>query len=263
MGRKLMEYHIISGAVIETRRSYLPARNVAKKRGCRKAGASSAKKIAANERQEALRLARILNTNFGMSGGYLVSLKYDENRLPQSYDELCENGSKLMRKLSTLCKREGIELKRVLINANFSPKYQRPARLHHHLVINELPLDLLRKLWPEQQLYIRTLERGDLSELASYLLANGHDIGAGKKKWACSKNMDKPVFTEPEEVYELDGIQAPAGASNIVQLPTYDEDGRQIGSYMRCFLSVPPVIKGRRVIIPKPPKRGGHKRKEI
>ena len=263
MGRKLMEYHIISGAVIEIRRSYLPVRNGAtKKRGCRRAGASSAKKISANENQEILRLARILNSNFG-EGGYLVTLKYDNSLVPQSYDELCEKGSKLMRKLSTLCKKENLSLKRVLINANWSPKRQAPARLHHHLVINELSLDLLKKLWPEQQLHIRTLEKGDLTELASYLLANVHEIGAGKKKWACSKNMDKPVFTEPEEVSELDGIQAPAGAANITQIPTYDEDGRQIGSYMRCTLSAPPVIKGSRVIIPKPPKRGGRKRKEI
>lgn len=259
-----MEYHIVSGTVIETRRSYLPARNGAsKKRGTRRAGASSAKKISANERQESLRLARILNTNFGGKPGYLVTLKYDDARLPESYEALCDNGSKLMRKLSSLCKKADITLLRVLINANFSPKYQRPARYHHHVIINELPLDMLRKLWPEGQLHIRTLERGDLTELASYLVANVNDIGAGKKKWACSKNMEKPTFTEPVEVDELDGIQAPAGAVQTVQSPTYDEDGRQIGSYMRCLLPAPPVIKGNRVIIPKPPKRGGRKRKEV
>lgn len=254
-----MEYHIISGTVLETRRSYLPVRNGAKKqRGIRRAGASSAKKIAANERQEALRLGRIFNANFG-EGGYLVTLKYDDGRLPGSYEELCENGSKLMRKLGAACKKEGITLKRVLINANFSPKRQSPARLHHHIVINELPLDMLRRLWPEGQLHIRTLERGDLTELASYLLANVHDIGAGKKKWACSKNMDKPTYTEPVEVSEADGIHAPAGAVQTIQIPTYDEEGRQIGSYMRCVLTEKPRVRGGQVIIPKAPKRGGRK----
>ena len=262
MARRLMEYHIISGAVIETRRSYLPTRNGAQKRGCRIAGNSSAKKILNNEKQEALRLGRILNANFG-SGGYLVSLKYDNSRVPGSYEELCDNGTKLMRKLTTLCKREGMELKRVIINANYSPKRQAPARYHHHVILNELPLNLLKKIWPEGQLHVRTLERGDLSELAAYLVANVKDIGAGKKKWACSKNMDKPVFTEPVEVDELDGIQAPAGAVQTVQLPTYDEDGRQIGSYMRCLLPAAPMIKNGRVIISKPPKRGGRKRLEV
>lgn len=262
MGKKLMEYHIISGSVIETRRSYLPARNGAKKaRGTRRAGASSAKKIVANERQEALRLGRLLNTNFG-EGGWLVTLKYDDSRLPENYEALCENGSKLMRKLNTLCKKEGAELKRVLINANYNPKYQRPARLHHHLVVNEISLDLIRKLWPADQLHIRSLEKNDLTELASYLVANVNEIGEGKKKWYSSQNLEKPVYSEPVEVTELDGIQIPAGALQTVQQPTYDEDGRQIGSYMRCLLAEKPTIKGGVIKIPKPAKRGGKKRKE-
>ena len=262
MGKKLMEYHIISGSVIETRRSYLPVRNGAKKaRGTRRAGASSAKKILANERQEALRLGRLLNANFG-DGGYLVTLKYNDARLPQDYETLCVNGSKLMRKLNTLCKKQGTELKRVLINANFNPRYQRPARLHHHLVVNEISLDILRKLWPEDQLQVTSLQKGDLTQLASYLVANVSDIGVGKKRWYASQNLEKPVFSEPVEVKDMDGIEIPAGALQTVQQPTYDEEGRQIGSYMRCLLPAKPIIRGGMIKIPKPAKRGGKKRKE-
>lgn len=262
MGKKLMEYHIISGSVIETRRTYLPARNGAKKaRGTRRAGASSAKKIVANERQEALRLGRLLNSNFG-DGGWLVTLKYDDSRLPENYEALCENGSKLMRKLNSLCKKEGVTLKRVLINANFNPRLQRPARLHHHLVVNDISLDLIRKLWPADQLHIRSLEKRDLTDLASYLVANANEIGEGKKKWYSSQNLDKPVYSEPVEVAELDGIQIPAGALQTVQQPTFDEEGRQIGSYMRCLMAEKPTIKGGVIKIPKPAKRGGKKRKE-
>ena len=86
-----MQYHIISGPVVETRRSYLTVRTVRKTRGTRRAGASSAKKINLNEKQEALRLARIFNANF-YDGGYLITLTFSPERLPASYEELCKMG---------------------------------------------------------------------------------------------------------------------------------------------------------------------------
>lgn len=251
-----MEYHIISGKVIETRRSILPVRSGRKTRGTRRAGSSSAKKIALNERQEWLRLARILNANF-FEGGYLVTMKYRPDRLPESYEQLCDNGEKLMRKLRLLCKKEGIELKRILVNANWSPKRNAPARLHHHIVINKLPLDLLQQLWPEGEIYIESLEEGDLTNLAAYLCQNVK--AGGKKKWSPSKGLAKPVYSEPVPVADVSGIDIPAGAAEVVQEPTYDEDGRQIGSYMRCVLKAAPKIRGGQIVIPRE-KRGGHKR---
>ena len=60
--RKLMEYHIISGRTVETRRTWLPSGpTVRKKRGIRRAGASSLKKIKANEKSCVMNLARSSN----------------------------------------------------------------------------------------------------------------------------------------------------------------------------------------------------------
>lgn len=254
--KKLMQYFIISGQVIETRRSYLSVRSGRRTRGTRRAGSSSARKISANEKQEALRLGRILNANFG-EGGYLVTLKYSSGRLPGSYEELCANGEKLMRKLRLLCRKQGSELKRVLVNANWSPKRNAPARFHHHVVINEIPLGLLRQLWPEGEMDVRTLKRGDLTGLAAYLCQNVK--AEGKKMWSPSRGLEKPVFSEPVPVDGVDGILAPAGATDVYQEPTYDEDGRQVGAYMRCTLPDKPRMRGGQIILPRPPKRGGHR----
>lgn len=254
-----MEYHIISGKVVETRRSWLPYRSAPKKkRGTRKAGSSSERKISANERAEKQRLARLLNTNFS-DGGYFVSFKYSDKRRPKSYEETRAAGEKLMRKLRAMCRKEGIELKRVLVNANWSPKWNRKAGYHHHAVINKIPLSILQELWPEDELDIQRLKRGDLSALASYLCDNVHPEESGQKKWSPSKNLDKPVYTEPVPVSDPDGILPIAGATEIVQSPVYDEDGKQVGGYMRCTLPARPEIKGSRVVLPKI-KRGGHKR---
>lgn len=257
--KRLMEYHIISGKVVETRRSFLPCRGEPKKkRGIRRAGTSSEKKILLNERAEKQRLARTLNTNF-WNGGYLLTLKFAEGRLPESYEAAKIEGEKLMRKLRTLCKKAGIELKRVMVTANWSPKRHGPARLHIHVVINKIPLALLEKLWPEGEIDIQTLKAGDLSELASYLCDNVHLEESGKKKWSPSKNLDKPVYTEPVEVSDPDGIQPMEGATETVQAPTYNEDGKQIGGYMRCTLPERPEVKRGRIILPIKKKRGGHK----
>jgi len=258
--RKLMKYYIVSGSTVEERISYLPIRSstVKKSRGIRRAGSSSARKISANERQEELRLGRILNANF-QQGGYLVTLKYSDSRLPADYEELCKNGEKLMRRLRILCQRAGVPLKRVLVNANWSPKRGAPARLHHHLVINELPLDLLKELWPEGELDIRTLERGkDLTSLAAYLCRNVR--AEGKRKWAPSRGLAGPTYSEPEPVENTEAIEIPISAANIHQQPTLDDDGRQVGAYLRCTLPEPPKIVHGRLVIPRPPKRGGHKR---
>lgn len=255
-----MEYHIISGRVVETRRSYLPCRGKPEKqRGIRRAGASSEKKIRLNERQEKQRLARLLNTNF-FQGGYMVTLKYADGRLPESYEDAREEGEKLMRKLRLLCKKEGVELRRVMVTANWSPKRDAAARYHHHVVINKIPLAMLEKLWPTGEMYIETLKKGDLSQLASYLCDNVRLEESGKKKWSPSKNLDKPVYTEPVEVSDPDGIRPMEGATETVQEPTYNEDGKQIGGYMRCTMPARPEIKGGRIILPKIKKRGGKKR---
>lgn len=254
--RRLMEYHIISGNVVETRRSYLPMRSVRKTRGVRRAGTSSARKISQNEKQEILRLARQLNANF-YRGGYLVTFKYGPERLPESYEQLCKNGQGLMKKLGAMCRKQGAELKRVLVNANWSPAKDRPARLHHHVVMNEIDLSLLSSLWPEGELDIRRLRHGDLTALADYLYRNVK-TEPGKKHWSPSRNLEKPILTEPVPVHGTE-MEAPAGATEIYQQPTYDEDGRQVGSYLRCTLPEPPKFRGGQIILPRPQKRGGRK----
>ena len=256
--KRLMQYYIISGKVVETRRSYLSVRTVRKTRGTRRAGASSAKKIGLNEKQEALRLARILNTNFG-AGGYLLTLSFSPERLPETYEALCDCGEKLMRKLRARCRKQGIELLRVLIPANWNPKEDRPARFHLHIVINEIPLDLLQGLWPSAELDIKGLRNGDLTNLAVYLYRNVK-ADPGRKHWYASRNLAKPIYSEPQEVTEAEGIEPMPGAKDIYQEPTRDEDGRVVGSYLRCTLPEPPRIRGGQIILPRPPKRGGRKR---
>lgn len=257
--RRAMEYHIISGRVIETRRSYMPCRAEGKKtRGTRIAGSSSLKKIALNEREGVKRAARTLNANFG-EGFLFATFKFSASRLPDSYEAAGKEMEKLLRDARAACRKEtGKKLRYFGVVANWSPKHQRAARLHFHIVFDCASMDLLARLWPEGELYVeRVSNPGDLTKLAAYLLDNVHDLPAGKKKYRTSKGMEKPIYTEPIEVSDVEGVIPLPDTAVVDGEPTYNEDGRLVGSYIRAVAQTAPRVRGSMVILPK----RGRKRK--
>lgn len=89
---KRVKYYIISGRVIEERHTTLSARSCdsfKKRRAPRRAGASSERKIAANEQEAVRRLARLINCNFGRGDIFLL-----ENTRPRP----CQKHSRQPRK---------------------------------------------------------------------------------------------------------------------------------------------------------------------
>lgn len=255
--KKAMEYHIISGRIIETRRSYLSCRTEGKKqRGTRIAGNTSARKIALNEKEAAKRAARTLNANFG-DGFLFVTLKYSNARLPESYEAAQKDLEPFLRKArEEQKKRDGGKLKYFTVTANWSPKRQAPARLHHHVVLDASSIDMLSDLWPEGEFYVlRVNNPGDLSKLAAYLLENVHDLPAGKKKYRTSQGLEKPIYTEPVEVSDVEGVVPLPDTSVVDGEPTYNEDGRVVGSYIRAVAKAAPKVRGSMVILPKRGKK--------
>jgi len=91
--KRLVEYKIISGNVMETRRSYMALRSKPgekSKRAPRVAGNSSEKKIKANELSSARELARVLNCNF-RAGDVHIVLKYPGDTVPATFGAPGEN----------------------------------------------------------------------------------------------------------------------------------------------------------------------------
>lgn len=254
---QLMEYNIISGKVVERRRCYLPCRDGSiKTRGTRKAGSSSLKKIEQNERGAVNKLARIMNTNF-VNGFKLVTLKYAKGRLPENYEQLKKNGSKFTRKLREWCQKHGIDFGYVMVNANWSPKRDCEARFHHHLILPiDVSTDFLEELWPADEMHIKVVHNpGDLTTLAKYLIANVHGLEAGEKKWTTAKGMDKPIYTEPQPVDDMDSIEPIPGTSVVEAAQYTDEDGYVTSSYIRAICHEPIKVRGGMVILPKKRKK--------
>lgn len=259
-----MEYKIISGKVVEIKRSYMPIdRDSKKPRGQRIAGNSSERKIKENEREQKKRLARILNSNIER-GWILITCKYDNATLPADYSALTVSGKKFFRKLREAFKAEtGRNPRVIMVNANWNPKENRPARFHHHIIMEPFAWDTIRRLWPvENGVSIERIDnREDHTALAVYLCDNVRGPECGNA-WSTSRgNLEKPIYTEPVEV--MDGIE------DIKIIPTatqtaferLDGDtGTPVSAYIRCILPEKPTIRGRQIILPKPQKRGGRAR---
>lgn len=253
---RAMEYHIISGSVIETRRCWMPD-SIVKVRGQRKAGNSSLAKIRQNERSAVQRLARILNCNFG-EGLMLVTLKYADDRLPQDYTQLKKNGSKFIRQLRATARMHKVGLAYVMINANWSPKKDCEARLHHHIVMPVELFPYLDKLWPHGEMHIKRVSSpGDLSTLAAYLIANTNGLDAGENKWVSARGMEKPIYTEPKPVDAIDSIE-PVPNTSIVEAVQYvdREEGYITSTYIRAVCHEKIKVRGGQIVLPRKKKKG-------
>lgn len=259
-----MEYKIISGNVVEIRRTFMNVRSDSpkKKRGVRIAGNTSARRIRANEREAIKNLARLLNANVSQ-GWVLVSLKYDNEHLPVDYSALEASGKKFTRQFRDAFRKEyGRNPKFILVNANWNPEKDCPARLHHHIIVERCSLDMLAKVWKGGGIATEETDgREDHTALAVYLVKNVRGLERGANRWRVSRgNLEKPIYTEPEEVSgDVDDIAILPRAKQTAFERLDDEYGRAVSAYVRCVLPERPRVRGSQIIIPRPPKRGGHK----
>lgn len=274
--KQLMEYKIISGRTVEIKRTLLSVRSKEEpkpRRAPRVAGNSSEKKIRANERSSAQELARSMNSTM-QAGDLHVTGKYDDEHLPGRDKEhplgTYEAGKADIKRFADDVRRAfkkefGRNPKMYWVTGNWSTKYKRPARIHMHMVIERDALDIVVRLWDRAESqnpeWIAFLDgSGDYSALAAYLVDNVHNVPPNTRKWHASRNVNRPIYTEPEPVDDIEGISPEKGSVVKDYVPTMDEDGRVTSTYMRCTLPVAPIVRGGKIVIPRQPKRGGKRR---
>lgn len=277
--KKLMKYYVISGRTVEEQASLLSSKADRKKpRGIRRAGSSSERKIKANERSSVQRLARGIACNFS-AGDAFLTLKYDAAHYPGSlcaaenvpgsegYEKAASDLTRFLRKLRSLYRKQtGKTLPGFWETANWNPKKEggRPARLHQHLVIPSGAVALARSIWPafggEGTVIVKDLDSDpDRTALAEYMVGNVHGKLPGQKGWSGSRGLAQPVLSDPEEIRSVDELAPPPGAVIKDVREIQDEDGLVIGKYIRYVLPVAPRLRGGQIILPRPPKRGGHR----
>jgi len=273
--RKLMEYHIISGRTVETRRTWLPSGpTVRKKRGIRRAGASSLKKIKANERSCVMNLARTINCNF-REGDWFVTLKYDDQHYPadpsadpaeKREQEYCTAKKiltkKFLPKLRTIYREiTGKSLKAVWVTANWSTKQKHYARIHHHMVLPADALAIANDIWREIGGLDGTMQaeclnsEGDYSRIAAYMIDNVQGRPAGENRWSGCRGMEKPIISDPVEVTDVETMEPLQDEIVKDVYEMVDEDGRIVSKYMRGVMPERVVVKGGQIVLPRRRRR--------
>lgn len=269
-----MKYYIVAGRTVEERRSWFQVGQIPKTRGTRRAGASTEKKIKANERSCILNLGRTINCNFE-AGDWFVTLKYDDAHYPASQyadpDQKREEEYQAAKKILTkkfltklgkaYSKETGKKLKAAWVTANWSTKRKCFARIHHHIVLPSDALALAEKIWAGLAgsggtVQAETLNNeGDYTRIAAYMIDNVKARPSGENKWSGCRGMAKPVYCGWEEVSDIEDVQ-PIPGSVVKDIMRYeDEDGRTVSAYLRCTLPERVKIRGGQVVLPKRRRR--------
>lgn len=240
-----MEYKIISGRTVEIRRSMMEkGRSTVKRRGLRVKGQTSLRKILANEREAVKNLARVINCNFGQ-GDIWVTLGYDQKHLPADKEAAKADMQKFMRKLKAQYKKQtGKDLRYIYTTSEKKSYSEEAARLHHHVVMDEVARELIYTLWPcKQDVTVRYLDgRGDYTGIAKYMIDNA-GRAEGKRRYASSKGLRKPVYTEPVPVKAKEKVRIPRDCSLKANEQFQDSETGMYSLYVRFTKAVEPEGK--------------------
>ena len=225
-----MEYKIISGRTVEIVRARrrIDDADLAKRRN-KKASASSAAKTERNERDAVRNLARLINCNFGR-GDLWVVLNFEDAALPTDEAAAKKEVAKLLRKL-----RGGEELRYIYAIGQKNPRTGEQTRLHVHMILPQGLGERVDELWTMGNVSIRRLDRrGDYTGVARYMIGNATTgVGGGQRRYVPSRNLKKPIYTEPVECRISDRVRIPRSASVKEQQRITDSESGAQSYYLR------------------------------
>ncbi len=159
-----------------------------------------------NEKRAKKKLRQIINTNFN-NNDYMVMLTHEKP--PLTVDEAMKERQKYLERTKYHMAKLGLELKYVAVT-EFGGTEDNPTNIHHHIIINGgLTRDEVEDLWstgrgkkrkPIGRANARRLQpdRTGLAGLAEYITKRPE----GKKRWTCSKNLDRPWSRENDHKYK-------------------------------------------------------------
>ncbi len=144
-----------------------------------------------NDRNAEKKLRRLINENF-RAGDFHLILTYtpEEKEKAKAEGVMRKNISAFLRKLRKAYKAIDSELKYIHVM-----EIGKRGALHHHLVINNIDINVLIKAWPHGRVQVNPLDNsGQYGRLASYLLKDckGESKKFQGKKWDPSKNLKIP-----------------------------------------------------------------------
>lgn len=177
-----------AGRTTEIRKYYTPRYYSKGEKRRKKSKATKEQMVKINHRNSVRKLTWILNENFG-PGDMHVRLSY--KKAPKDKAEMQKILKNFLEKMRKGYRKAGKEFKYVHVF-----EIGKNGARHHHLVINSIDTQIIRKCWPHGYIHTSLLdEDGQYRKLAEYLLKYSRK-NVGKwtgKSYSKSKNLVIPV----------------------------------------------------------------------
>lgn len=135
-------------------------------------------------------MCRLINANFGKNDlFYDLTYKGKEITREQAERDL----DNFVERLRYHCKKRGIRMpKYVAVTEN---EFNREGRIHHHIVMQRVPMELIFDLWTKGNVGMQRVDPdSDYSGLANYI--SKEEPVPHKKRWKQSRGLKKPIVTK-------------------------------------------------------------------
>ncbi len=182
--------------------------SIPKKRG-KKEKVSAPKQRNLNDKNAKRFFVQLINTNFGANDLH-VTVTYAE--LPETVEAAEKEATNYIRRLAHRRKREGMPPLKYVLVTEYSTKADKPTRIHHHIIMSGgLDRDTVEDLWRRPRK--RGQKQGDLIGYVNADRLKPNDYGlealarylskepAGKKRWSCSQNLQRPECRTNDSKY--------------------------------------------------------------
>ncbi|MPN47735.1 hypothetical protein SDC9_195339 [bioreactor metagenome] len=137
----------------------------------------------------------------------------------------------LKRAKRAFLKTAGRDLRYIMITSDKKADSDEEVRVHHHIIMDRMDYEVIRKLWTYGDTDYRVLKnQKDYTRLAFYLVKNARQQ-PDKKKWSSSRNLKKPVEMI-RRVRRKGEIKVPKGC-HLVERHTYELDRTGKSEYVR------------------------------
>lgn len=145
------------------------------------------------------KLTRLINNNFGPND-WFMTLHYEKNKRPETYEEAIKQLGLFIRRLRKLYAENNSELKYIKRTV-----FGSRGAVHHHVIISQgVDTAIIARLWKEHikaGLKARPADftplysTGEYSSLAAYIVKQNEEdeYKFQEKKWIASRNLKKPI----------------------------------------------------------------------
>ena len=194
----IREKNIISGAMYEA--EFYPVFPNGRRMPQRKPKTHPTSKEQANlnDKNARKKIVRLVNANFG-KGDIVIHGTYCDSEMPSSEEQCRKDIQNYIRRIKRYREKQGLpEMKYIYVIEAKVSKKTGLVRYHFHMITNAMDRDTAEEMWPfgdwTNADRLQPNEKG-CEALAKYLVKKPE----GGKRWAQSRNLDKPKEPKPKD----------------------------------------------------------------